>query len=115
MTQCALLLLDTRKAYGNLNIDCEESLDPAGTGSFYNYGEADIVAQHVLNLVQCGMFLLSLIMLLYMIIYAELVMHLFVFYVILVYLSEVVDPLRHNNIVLDEVTTTLPLALLKYD
>ncbi|CAD6219804.1 unnamed protein product [Miscanthus lutarioriparius] len=53
-TQCALLLLDTRKAYGSLNIDCEESLDPAGTGSFYNNGEADIVAQHVLNLIQCG-------------------------------------------------------------
>lgn len=54
MTQCALLLLDTRRAYGSLNIDCEESLDPAGTGSFYNNGEADIVAHHVLNLVQCG-------------------------------------------------------------
>jgi len=64
MTQCALLLLDTRKAYGSLNIDCEESIDPTGTGSFYNNGEADIVAQHVLNLIQCGMFLLSLIMLL---------------------------------------------------
>lgn len=54
MTQCALLLLDTRMPYGSLNIDCEESLDPAGTGSFYNNGEADIVAQHVLSLVQCG-------------------------------------------------------------
>ncbi|XP_062193335.1 uncharacterized protein LOC133896746 isoform X2 [Phragmites australis] len=54
MTQCALILLDTRMPYGSLNIDCEESLDPAGTGSFYNNGEADIVAQHVLNLVQCG-------------------------------------------------------------
>jgi hypothetical protein len=64
MTQCALLLLDTRKEYGSLNIDCEESLDLAGTGSFYNNGEADIVAQHVFNLIQCGMFLLSLIMLL---------------------------------------------------
>ncbi|RLM74013.1 hypothetical protein C2845_PM15G03420 [Panicum miliaceum] len=32
MTQCALLLLDTRMPYGSLNIDCEESLDPAGTG-----------------------------------------------------------------------------------
>ncbi|OEL19929.1 DNA-binding protein SMUBP-2 [Dichanthelium oligosanthes] len=54
MTQCALLLLDTRMPYGSLNIDCEESLDPAGTGSFYNNGEADIVVQHVLSLVQCG-------------------------------------------------------------
>lgn len=54
MTQCALLLLDTRRVYGSLNIDCEESLDPTGTGSFYNNGEADIVAHHVLNLVQCG-------------------------------------------------------------
>ncbi|GJN07571.1 hypothetical protein PR202_ga25472 [Eleusine coracana subsp. coracana] len=34
MTKCALLLLDTRMPYGSLNIDCEESLDPAGTGSF---------------------------------------------------------------------------------
>ncbi|KAF8690726.1 hypothetical protein HU200_041105 [Digitaria exilis] len=54
ITQCALLLLDTRMPYGSLNIDCEESLDPAGSGSFYNNGEADIVAQHVLSLVQCG-------------------------------------------------------------
>ncbi|PVH35011.1 hypothetical protein PAHAL_7G085100 [Panicum hallii] len=53
MTQCALLLLDTRMPYGSLNIDCEESLDPAGTGSFYNNGEAEIVAQHVLSLVRC--------------------------------------------------------------
>ncbi|KAL6839015.1 hypothetical protein ACP4OV_031175 [Aristida adscensionis] len=54
MTRCALLLLDTRMPHGSLNIDCEESLDPAGTGSFYNNGEADIVAKHVLNLIQCG-------------------------------------------------------------
>lgn len=60
ITQCALLLLDTRMPYGSLNIDCEESLDPAGSGSFYNNGEADIVAQHVLSLVQCGMSLFSL-------------------------------------------------------
>jgi hypothetical protein len=59
MTKCALLLLDTRMPYGSLNIDCEESLDPAGTGSFYNNGEADIVARHVLDLVQCGMCLFS--------------------------------------------------------
>jgi hypothetical protein len=60
MTQCALLLLDTRMPYGSLNIDCEESLDPAGTGSFYNNGEAEIVAQHVLSLVRCGRCLLYL-------------------------------------------------------
>jgi hypothetical protein len=46
--------------YGSLNIDCEESLDPAGTGSFYNNGEAEIVAQHVLSLVRCGRCLLYL-------------------------------------------------------
>lgn len=54
ITRCAFLLLDTRMPYGSLNIDCEEHLDPAGTGSFYNNGEADVVSQHVLNLVQCG-------------------------------------------------------------
>ncbi|VAI16660.1 unnamed protein product [Triticum turgidum subsp. durum] len=54
ITRCALLLLDTRMPYGSLNIDCEEHLDLAGTGSFYNSGEADIVAQHVINLVLCG-------------------------------------------------------------
>lgn len=54
ITRCALLLLDTRMPYGSLNIDCEEHLDLAGTGSFYNSGEADIVAQHVVNLVLCG-------------------------------------------------------------
>jgi hypothetical protein len=56
ITRSALLLLDTRMPYGSLNIDCEEHLDLAGTGSFYNSGEADIVAQHVVNLVLCGMF-----------------------------------------------------------
>ncbi|CAL5075293.1 unnamed protein product [Urochloa decumbens] len=55
MTQCALMLLDTRMPYGSLNIDCEERLDPAGTGSFYNSGKADIVSQHVLSLVRCGL------------------------------------------------------------
>lgn len=54
ITRCPLLLLDTRMPYGILNIDCVEHLDPAGTGSFYNDGEADIVTQHVLNLVHCG-------------------------------------------------------------
>ncbi|KAF0914900.1 hypothetical protein E2562_032816 [Oryza meyeriana var. granulata] len=54
ITRCAFLLLDTRMPYGSLNIDCEEHLDPAGTGSYYNNGEADVVSQHVLNLVQCG-------------------------------------------------------------
>ncbi|KAK3155025.1 hypothetical protein QOZ80_2BG0197880 [Eleusine coracana subsp. coracana] len=54
ITRCPLLLLDTRISYGALNIGCKEYLDPAGTGSFYNEGEADIVTQHVLNLVHCG-------------------------------------------------------------
>ncbi|KAI4981373.1 hypothetical protein ZWY2020_021865 [Hordeum vulgare] len=54
ITRCPLLLLDTRMPYGILNADCVEHLDPAGTGSFYNNGEADIVTQHVLNLVHCG-------------------------------------------------------------
>ncbi|CAO2047821.1 unnamed protein product [Urochloa humidicola] len=54
ITRCPLLLLDTRMPYGALNICCKEHLDPAGTGSFYNEGEADIVTQQVLNLVHCG-------------------------------------------------------------
>jgi superfamily I DNA and/or RNA helicase len=54
ITRCPLLLLDTRMPYGILNTDCVEHFDPAGTGSFYNDGEADIVTQHVLNLVHCG-------------------------------------------------------------
>jgi hypothetical protein len=75
MTQCALILLDTRMPYGSLNIDCEESLDPAGTGSFYNNGEADIVALHVLSLVQCGMCLFSLTRYNCYVLYAQLVLH----------------------------------------
>ncbi|XP_020690843.2 DNA-binding protein SMUBP-2 isoform X3 [Dendrobium catenatum] len=51
ITQCPLLLLDTRMPYGSLYAGCEEHLDPAGTGSFYNEGEADIVVQHVFNLI----------------------------------------------------------------
>ncbi|KAK4765052.1 hypothetical protein SAY86_026142 [Trapa natans] len=54
ITQCPLLLLDTRMAYGSLSAGCEEHLDPAGTGSFYNEGEADIAVQHVLSLVYSG-------------------------------------------------------------
>ncbi|OAY70124.1 hypothetical protein ACMD2_25937, partial [Ananas comosus] len=46
ITQCPLLLLDTRMPYGSLYVGCEEHLDPSGTGSFYNEGEADIVVQH---------------------------------------------------------------------
>lgn len=57
ITRCPLLLLDTRMPYGALYIGCKEHLDPAGTGSFYNEGEADIVTQQVLNLVHCGMYL----------------------------------------------------------
>ena len=56
ITRCPLLLLDTRMPYGSLNIGCKEYLDPAGTGSLYNEGEADIVKQQVLNLVHCGMY-----------------------------------------------------------
>lgn len=40
--------------YGSLSADCEEHLDPAGTGSFYNEGEADIVVQHVSCLINSG-------------------------------------------------------------
>ncbi|XVE81526.1 hypothetical protein DITRI_Ditri15bG0071600 [Diplodiscus trichospermus] len=54
ITQCPLLLLDTRKPYGSLSVGCEEHLDPAGTGSFYNEGEADIVVQHVFYLIYAG-------------------------------------------------------------
>ncbi|XP_064977235.1 uncharacterized protein LOC135619282 [Musa acuminata AAA Group] len=54
ITQCPLLLLDTRMPYGSLYIGCEEHLDPAGTGSFYNEGEADIVIQHIFNLIYSG-------------------------------------------------------------
>ncbi|KAF7835563.1 DNA-binding protein SMUBP-2 [Senna tora] len=54
LTQCPLLLLDTRMPYGSLSVGCEEHLDPAGTGSFYNEGEADIVVQHVFSLVCAG-------------------------------------------------------------
>ncbi|KAH9291556.1 hypothetical protein KI387_043256 [Taxus chinensis] len=51
ITQCPLLLLDTRMPYGSLSLGCEEHLDPEGTGSFYNEGEADIVVQHVRSLI----------------------------------------------------------------
>lgn len=40
--------------YGSLSVGCEEQLDPAGTGSFYNDGEADIVVQHVFSLIYAG-------------------------------------------------------------
>ncbi|KAI4384684.1 hypothetical protein MLD38_002803 [Melastoma candidum] len=54
ITQCPLLLLDTRMPYGSLSAGCEEHMDPAGTGSFYNDGEADIVLQHVITLIFSG-------------------------------------------------------------
>ncbi|XP_058103733.1 uncharacterized protein LOC131247835 [Magnolia sinica] len=54
ITQCPLLLLDTRMPYGSLSVGCEEQMDPAGTGSFYNEGEADIVVQHVFSLIYSG-------------------------------------------------------------
>jgi len=54
ITQCPLLLLDTRMPYGSLSLGCEEHLDLAGTGSFYNEGEADILVQHVRSLIFAG-------------------------------------------------------------
>lgn len=54
ITQCPLLLLDTRMPYGSLSMGCEERLDPAGTGSLYNEGEADIVVNHVISLIYAG-------------------------------------------------------------
>ncbi|KAE8734601.1 P-loop containing nucleoside triphosphate hydrolases superfamily protein isoform 2 [Hibiscus syriacus] len=54
ITQCPLLLLDTRMPYGSLSVGCEEHLDLAGTGSFFNEGEADIVVQHVFYLIFAG-------------------------------------------------------------
>ncbi|KAE9464584.1 hypothetical protein C3L33_03499, partial [Rhododendron williamsianum] len=54
ITQCPLLLLDTRMPYGSLLVGCGEHLDPAGTGSFYNEGEADIAVQHVFSLIYAG-------------------------------------------------------------
>ncbi|KAL2323772.1 hypothetical protein Fmac_028151 [Flemingia macrophylla] len=54
ITQCPLLLLDTRLPYGSLSVGCEEHLDPAGTGSLYNEGEAEIVLQHVFSLIYAG-------------------------------------------------------------
>ncbi|KAE9617686.1 putative hydrolase [Lupinus albus] len=54
ITQCPLLLLDTRMPYGILSVGCEERLDPAGTGSLYNEGEANIVLQHVFSLIHSG-------------------------------------------------------------
>lgn len=41
--------------YGYLSVGCEEQMDPAGTGSFFNEGEANIVIQHVLSLVYAGL------------------------------------------------------------
>lgn len=49
-----MLLLDTRKPYGGLSVGCEEHFDLAGTGSFYNEGEAEIVMQHVFSLIYAG-------------------------------------------------------------
>ncbi|KAF5177728.1 Dna polymerase alpha-associated dna helicase a [Thalictrum thalictroides] len=54
ITQCPLLLLDTRMPYGSLSVGCEEHLDPAGSGSFYNEGEADIVVEQVFSLICAG-------------------------------------------------------------
>ena len=54
ITQCPLLLLDTRMPYGSLSVGCEEHLDPASTASFYNEGEADIVVHRVFSLIYAG-------------------------------------------------------------
>ncbi|KAE8721425.1 P-loop containing nucleoside triphosphate hydrolases superfamily protein isoform 2 [Hibiscus syriacus] len=54
ITQCPLLLLDTRMPFGSLSVGCEEHLDLAGTGSFFNEGEADIAVQHVFYLIYAG-------------------------------------------------------------
>ncbi|KAI7738391.1 hypothetical protein M8C21_005080 [Ambrosia artemisiifolia] len=40
-----------KKQYGSLSPGCKEKLDLAGTGSFYNEMEADIVVQLVLSLI----------------------------------------------------------------
>ncbi|XP_024529728.1 DNA-binding protein SMUBP-2 isoform X2 [Selaginella moellendorffii] len=53
-TRAAMLLLDTRKAFGSLAMGCEECMDYLGTGSFYNDGEADIVVEHVKALIHSG-------------------------------------------------------------
>ncbi len=49
-----MLLLDTRLPFGSLIPGCEERLDPAGTGSFYNEGEAEIVVDHIRTLLATG-------------------------------------------------------------
>lgn len=54
LTRVPMLLLDTRLPYGSLIPGCEERLDPAGTGSFYNEGEADIVVDHIQALLATG-------------------------------------------------------------
>eukprot|EP00250_Pteridium_aquilinum_P011366 c20015_g1_i1 orf=369-3419(-) len=54
ITKTPLLLLDTRLPFGSLIPGCEECLDPAGTGSFFNEGEADIVMNHVRSLISAG-------------------------------------------------------------
>ncbi|KAI5080557.1 hypothetical protein GOP47_0003740 [Adiantum capillus-veneris] len=53
-TQTPLLLLDTRLPFGSLASGCEECLDPAGTGSYFNEGEADAVMNHVRSLIDAG-------------------------------------------------------------
>lgn len=55
-----MLLLDTRLPFGSLIPGCDERLDPAGTGSFYNEGEADIVVAHIRALLATGGILSSL-------------------------------------------------------
>ncbi|KAH7352248.1 hypothetical protein KP509_19G036700 [Ceratopteris richardii] len=54
ITKTPLLLLDTRLPFGSLAPGCEECLDPAGTGSYYNEGEADVVVNHVKSLIDAA-------------------------------------------------------------
>jgi predicted DNA helicase len=54
LTRVPMLLLDTRLPFGSLIPGCDERLDPAGTGSFYNEGEADIVVAHIRALLATG-------------------------------------------------------------
>ncbi|KAG0616875.1 hypothetical protein M758_5G148200 [Ceratodon purpureus] len=54
ITKVPMLLLDTRLPFGSLIPGCEERLDPAGTGSFFNEGEADIVVDHIRALLATG-------------------------------------------------------------
>lgn len=53
-TRAPMLLLDTRLPFGSLMPGCEERIDLAGTGSYFNEGEAEVVAAHVVGLLAAG-------------------------------------------------------------